>query len=701
MTTTLATPVQYVKGVGPRIAAMLEKCGITTVEQLLFHLPARYIDRRKISTISQLTIGKDRTTVGHVVGQGPRIIGRGRRVYEVLFSDGTGSITARWFRFNPKIMSKRFEAGRDYLLAGDIGFFGRGKQMIHPEIEVYSSGDEDDSMIAGRILPIYPSTEGLGQRMMRKIMKNAWEKFGHEVTDTLPADLREHYRIAPLGTALSLLHFPTAHMDVDSLNNHSNEIFQGIVFEESFFFFLGLALRGQRLERRTGTPFSTDAPLVAQGRKALPFSLTGDQEKVLAEIAADLARPVPMHRLLQGDVGCGKTVVALLAALQVVHHGYQVALMAPTELLALQHYQSFRRILDDLRVPVALLTSQVKGKERKEIYDGLRSGSIPIVVGTHALIQDEVVFHRIGMVVIDEQHRFGVLQRQNLMQKGSDPHLLVMTATPIPRTLAMTLYGDLAVSVIREMPPGRKPVTTKVYRESQRDKLYRGMQMELEKDHQIYVVYPLIEESEKMDLKNATDMAEQLRGVFEPRFRVALLHGQMKGDEKHAVMQDFKNGKIGVLVSTTVVEVGVDVPNATVMVIEHAERFGLSQLHQLRGRIGRSALQSYCILLDHSASGSDASDRLQILERSTDGFEIAEADLQIRGPGEFLGTRQSGLPDLQVTNLARDGDIISRAKDAAYALLAQDPTLTDPHNAAVRATLHRRWHQKLSLGDVA
>ena len=701
MTTPLATPVQFIKGVGPRIAEMLEKCGIITVEQLLFHLPARYIDRRNITTISQLTIGKDRTTVGRVVGQGPRIIGAGRRVYEVLFSDGTASITARWFRFNPKIMSKRFEVGKEYMLAGDVGFFGRGKQMIHPEIEIYSSGDEEESMIAGRILPIYPSTEGLGQRMMRKIMKSAWEKFGHEVTDTLPEALRIEHRIAPLRTALSCLHFPPANFDVDSLNQHNNEIFQGIVFEESFFFFLGLALRGQRLEQRKGIPFALPAALAEQGRRALPFTLTADQDKALAEIACDLVRPVPMHRMLQGDVGSGKTVVALLAALQVVHHGHQVALMAPTELLALQHYQSFRRILDDLRIPVALLTSQVKGKERREIYDGLANGKIPIVIGTHALIQDEVRFHKLGMVVIDEQHRFGVLQRQNLMQKGADPHLLVMTATPIPRTLAMTLYGDLAVSVIREMPPGRKPVTTKVYRESQRDKLYRGMQMELEKGHQVYVVYPLIEESEKMDLKNATDMAEQLHRVFEPQFRVALLHGRMKGDEKHAIMQEFKTGKVGVLVSTTVVEVGVDVPNATVMVIEHAERFGLSQLHQLRGRIGRSALQSYCILLDHSAPGSDASDRLQILERSTDGFEIAEADLQIRGPGEFLGTRQSGLPDLQVTNLARDGDILSRAKEAAYSLLAHDPELTDPNNTAVRATLYRRWHQKLALGDVA
>jgi ATP-dependent DNA helicase RecG len=701
MTTTLATPVQYVKGVGPRIAEMLGKCGITTVEQLLFHLPARYIDRRKISTISQLTIGKDRTTVGHVVGQGPRIIGRGRRVYEVLFSDGTGSITARWFRFNPKIMSKRFETGKDYLLAGDVGFFGRGKQMIHPEIEVYTANEEDESVIAGRILPIYPSTEGLGQRMMRKIMKSAWEKFGHEVSDTLPEALRMEHRIAPLRTALSCLHFPPGNFDVDSLNQHTNEIFQSIVFEESFFFFLGLALRGQRLEQRKAIPFAQPAILAEQGRRALPFTLTGDQDKALSEITHDLARPIPMHRMLQGDVGSGKTVVALLAALQVMHHGHQVALMAPTELLALQHYQSFRRILDDLRVPVALLTSQIKGKERKEIYEGLRTGAIPIVIGTHALIQDEVVFNKLGLVVIDEQHRFGVLQRQNLMQKGADPHLLVMTATPIPRTLAMTLYGDLAVSVIREMPPGRKPVTTKVYRESQRDKLYRGMQMELEKGHQVYVVYPLIEESEKMDLKNATDMAGQLRQVFAPRFQVALLHGRMKGDEKHAIMQEFKSGKVGVLVSTTVVEVGVDVPNATVMVIEHAERFGLSQLHQLRGRTGRSALQSYCILLDHSAPGSDASDRLNILERSTDGFEIAEADLQIRGPGEFLGTRQSGLPDLQVTNLARDGDILSRAKEAAYALLAHDPELTAPDNIAVRATLYRRWNQKLALGDVA
>ncbi len=701
MTNPLSTPVQFVKGVGPRIAEMLQKCGITTVEHLFFHLPARYIDRRKISTISQLTIGRDRTAVGRVIGQGPRIIGRGKRVYEVLFSDGTGSVTGRWFRFNPKIMSKRFETGKEYLLAGDVSFFGRGKQMIHPELEPYTTGEEDESMIAGRILPIYPSTEGLGQRMMRKIMKSAWEKFGHEVTDTLPPEIRTQNRIAPLRTALSCLHFPPANFDVESLNQHNNEIFQGIVFEESFFFFIGLALRGQAMERRKTTPFPLPAPLVEKARAILPFQLTGDQNTVLGEISHDLSQPSPMHRLLQGDVGSGKTVVALLAALQVVHHGHQAALMAPTELLAQQHYQSFRRVLDDLRIPVALLTSQVKGKERTGIYNALASGEIPIIVGTHALIQEEVVFSKLGFVIIDEQHRFGVLQRQLMMQKGMNPHLLVMTATPIPRTLSMTIYGDLATSVIREMPPGRKLVVTKVYRESQRDKLYRGMQMELEKGHQIYVVYPLIEESEKVDLKNATDMAEQIRKVFEPQFKVGLLHGRMKGDEKHAIMQDFKAGNIGVLVSTSVIEVGVDVPNATVMVIEHAERFGLSQLHQLRGRIGRSAIQSYCILLDHGVPGGEATDRLNILERSSDGFEIAEADLEIRGPGEFLGTRQSGLPDLQVTNLARDGDILTRAKTAAYALIAQDPALSHPENALVRDTVHRRWQEKLSLGDVA
>lgn len=701
MTNPLATPVQFVKGVGPRIAAMLEKRGITTVEQLFFHLPARYIDRRNVAKIAQLTIGRDRTTVGRVIAQGPRIIGRGRRVYEVQFSDGTGTVIARWFRFNPKIMSKRFEADKDYLLAGDVSFFGRGKQMIHPEIEVFESGDTDESLIGGRLLPIYPSTEGLGQRMIRKIMKNAWEKFGHEISDTLPAALRDTHRVAPLRVALSCLHFPPANFEVESLNNHSNEMHKSVVFEESFFFFLGLALREHLSETRHTTAFPQPAPLVAKGRGVLPFQLTKDQEKVLAEIAADLARDTPMHRMLQGDVGSGKTVVALLSGLQVLQQGYQVAFMAPTELLAQQHLQSFRRVFDDLRIPVALLTASVKGKERKEIYAALTSGELPVIIGTHALIQEDVIFKKLGMVIIDEQHRFGVLQRQQLMQKGKYPHLLVMTATPIPRTLAMTLYGDLHVSIIREMPPGRKPVITKVYRESQRDKLYRGMHTELERGHQIFVVYPLIEESEKMDLKNATDMAEKLHQVFLPRFKVALLHGRMKGIEKESIMQDFKLGNTGVLVSTSVVEVGVDVPNATVMVIEHAERFGLSQLHQLRGRIGRSDMQSYCILLDHGAPGGLAEERLQLLERITDGFEIAEADLEHRGPGEFLGTRQSGLPDLQVTNLARDGDILSHAKTAAFALIAQDPQLSQPENQEVRLTVRRRWQQKLALGDVA
>ncbi|PIR20550.1 MAG: ATP-dependent DNA helicase RecG [Deltaproteobacteria bacterium CG11_big_fil_rev_8_21_14_0_20_47_16] len=695
----LATPVQYVKGVGPRIAALLEKRGITTVEHLFFHLPTRYIDRRNVSKISQLTIGKDRTTVARVQSQGARIIGRGRRVYEVVFTDGTGQLIARWFRFNGKIMGKRFLLDTDYLLAGDVSFFGRGKQMIHPEIE--SMSDPEDSLIGGRILPIYPSTEGLSQRMIRKIMKNAWEKFGSDIGDSLPAPLKISNRIAPLRVSLSCLHFPPANFEVDSLNQHSNEMHQGVVFEESFFFFLGLGIRNQAIEHKKTTAYPLPSSLAEQGRRTLPFELTGDQKTVLSEIATDLGRDVPMHRMLQGDVGSGKTVVALLSALQVVGLGDQVALMAPTELLAQQHYHSFKRVLDDLRIPVACLTSQVKGKERRAIYEALSDGSLPIIVGTHALIQEDVRFKKLGMVIIDEQHRFGVLQRQDMMQKGINPHLLVMTATPIPRTLSMTIYGDLNVSIIREMPPGRRPVVTKIYRESLREKLYHGMRVELEKGHQIYVVYPLIEESEKMDLKNATDMAAKLAEVFEPKFKVALLHGKMKGDEKESIMQSFKDKKAQVLVTTSVIEVGVDVPNATVMVIEHAERFGLSQLHQLRGRIGRSDIQSYCILLNHGAPGSASVDRMQILENSTDGFAIAEADLEIRGPGEFLGTRQSGLPDLQVTNLARDGDILSRAKEAAFRILFQDPKLSAPENQGLRETVARRWAHKLSLGDVA
>ncbi len=676
----------YVKGVGPVVAAKLNKMGILTVDDLFHLLPIRYLDRRQINTIREVEEGKEKTIVGTVVAAGIGFVGqRHKRVYEVVLEDESGMLKGIWFHFHQEYMQKKFRVGEKFLFGGDVAMFGHQKQMIHPEVE--SVGDETVlGEVAGKILPIYPLTEGLYQRQLQRIVRNAWEKFGAELLE---------YK-----NELQALHFPTADTDVDLLNRFRSPAHKMLIFDEFFYLELSLAMRRKSQGETAGIAIPINRGRHQKFLDSLPFVLTEDQTKVVEEIFTDMSRVSPMHRLLQGDVGSGKTIVAMAAMLQTVAGGYQAALMVPTEILAEQHFQTLQKWFAPLGIPVRLLTSAKKGEERTSTIEGVATGEIPVLVGTHALIEEAVQFHKLGLVVIDEQHRFGVLQRKNLQQKGATPDVLVMTATPIPRTLALTVYGDLDVSVIRELPKGRKPILTRLYNETQREHLYHGMKMELAKGHQVYAVYPLIEESEKIDLKNATQMYEEIAAHFAPDFTTALLHGKLPSAEKEKIMAGFQKGKTAILVATSVVEVGVDVPAATVMVIEHAERFGLSQLHQLRGRVGRSERQSFCILMADWKRSEEAVQRLKVMVETQDGFRIAEEDLKLRGPGEFLGTRQSGLPEFCVANLVRDFEILEEARDKAFALIQKDPQLSAPEHRSIREVLEHRWRGRLGLAQI-
>lgn len=684
---SLETPIQYIKGVGPRLAQVFAKLGIETVQELFSHYPSYYIDRRNITPISKTTPGKNRVVVGEIVTSGVAFIGKRRsRIFEVIISDSTEAVSAKWFHFQPHML-KRFPKGKKVLLAGELTQYNWQKQMVHPEVEFLE--DEKDSEIGGKILPIYPLTEGLTQRLFRKIFKNAWEKYSFAVKPMLPDSLIAEHNLLPHKQAVLEIHQPPNDADLNLLNTCRSPAHRTIIFTEFFLFELMLEAKKRGIQRESGFSFIFKEDIHDKFLQALPFQLTKAQERVIGEIRRDMEIAHPMNRLLLGDVGSGKTVVALACALQATANGRQAAFMAPTEILAEQHYGTISKITDALKIPCALLTANVKGAERKKIYEGVLKGSIPLLIGTHAVIQEDVKFATLGLAVIDEQHRFGVEQREALHKKGRiRPDVLVMTATPIPRTLAMTFYGDLEASLLDELPKGRKETITKIYKARDREKLYGGMKVELERGHQIYVVYPLIEESEKLDLKNATEMCQELKRVFEPKFKVELLHGQMKAVEKDSVMRRFKDGEVSVLAATSVVEVGVDVRNATVMVVEHAERFGLAQLHQLRGRVGRSDIQSFCILVCGGRLGEEASQRLNIMVETTDGFRIAEEDLKIRGPGEFLGTKQSGVAQFKLADLVRDEAILQIARRSAL-------------TADERAYEHVKGNRGIELGAIA
>ena len=697
----LQTPIQFVKGVGPKLAKLLEKKGILTVEDALYFLPRCYEDRTDLKKISELKAGRKETGLGEILISGVAFYqNRRKRVFEVVVGDGSGTLTLKWFRGNDRYLRERFKKGRQIIFSGEVRWFNYQREIHHPDVEIVEGEAEKDYLNFKRIVPIYSETEGLYQKTLRRLMKAIVDGYAGELSNSIPEEIVERQDLINVSEAFRRVHFPPEGESVEALDLQRSDAHRRIIFDEFFFLELGMALKRKGVALEPGISFKTDGVLVQKLLHLLSFGLTRAQAKVLAEIKEDLGKPHPMNRLIQGDVGSGKTIVALLTCLYVVEGGYQAAIMAPTEVLAEQHFLNLHRWLEPLGVKVALLTSSIKNSERDDVYERIRSGDVQLVIGTHAVIQEAVEFHRLGIAIIDEQHKFGVVQRALLRKKGENPDVLVMTATPIPRTLAMTIYGDLDISLIDEMPPGRMPVDTKVFLESGRARVYRIVEEEVRKGRQAFVVYPLVEESEKLDLKDATQMAEHLQKEVFPDFRIGLLHGRMRSDEKEAIMMDFKKGEIQILVATTVIEVGIDIPNASVMVVEHAERFGLSQLHQLRGRIGRGRYRSKCILLAQYRSSEEAKTRLRAMEKTTDGFKIAEEDLALRGPGEFFGIRQSGLPDFRVAQLIRDTPILIEARKEAFRLIQEDPELVHPSHLGVRDALIKRWKGRMELAAI-
>ena len=704
--------LQYLKGVGPRRAADLKRVGLSTVEDLLYRFPTRYEDRGHFQAIASLKPGVAASVLGEVLSCGIRPTRRPRfKIFEMLVRDATGSLRAIWF--NQPFLNDVFHPHQRVILFGKLELTPHGLQMQTPQYEIVGaeSAEEDaeggeegaegaDALPAtvhtGRIVPVYEKTGTLTAKMQRALVYQALQGLPEEVADPLPPAVRERQQLIPRRDALQQVHFPPAETSIGELNAFRSPAHRRLIFEEFFLFQLGILLRKRRAEtdRKPRPVVITDAIREAV-KQVLPFKLTGDQKTAIREIVADMQRPQPMNRLLQGDVGSGKTIVALMASLVAMENGLQVAFMAPTEILAEQHFFNIRRLLEKSRFRLTLLTGATPAKKRREILAELAGGSLHMVIGTHALVQEDVAFRELGLAVIDEQHRFGVLQRATLRAKGLHPDVLVMTATPIPRTLALTAYGDLDVSVMRQMPPGRQPINTVAKPESRRDDVYAFVRKEIEQGRQAYVVYPLVEESAKVDLKAATEMADHLSQDIFPDLRVALLHGRMKQDAKDRVMGAFVRGEFDILVSTTVIEVGVDVPNATIMVVEHAERFGLSQLHQLRGRVGRGAHKSYCMLLYSYPLTDQGRERLRALTETSDGFEIAERDLRLRGPGDFFGTRQSGLPTLRVGDLLRDHALLEEARREAAAAL-DDPS----QSAALASLVHTSWEQRFGLVGV-
>jgi ATP-dependent DNA helicase RecG len=690
-----------VRGVGPRLAKLFEKKGILTVEDALYFLPRCYEDRSHLNKISELKAGRKETGFGEILLSGVAFFqNKRKRVFEVVVGDGSGTITLKWFHGNERYLRDRFKKGHKLIFSGEVRWFNNQKEIHHPDVEIVDGDIEKDYLNFKRIVPIYSETEGLYQKTLRRLVKAILDGYADELSSPIPPEIVERQDLIDFSEAFRRVHFPPEGESIEILNLQRSDGHRRIIFDEFFFLELGMALKKRGVALETGISFKTKGGLSQKLLHQLSFQLTRAQERVLAEIKEDLEKPHPMNRLIQGDVGSGKTILALLTCLDVVECGYQAAIMAPTEVLAEQHFLNLHRWVEPLGVKVALLTHTVKGSEREDLYQRIRNGDVQLVIGTHAVIQESVEFNRLGLAIIDEQHKFGVVQRGLLKKKGVNPDVLVMTATPIPRTLAMTIYGDLDVSLIDEMPPGRMPVETRVFSESARTKVYRIIEEEVRKGRQAFIVYPLVEESEKLDLKDATRMAEHLQKEVFPEFRIGLLHGRMKSDEKEAVMMEFKEGKIQILVATTVIEVGIDIPNASVMVVEHAERFGLSQLHQLRGRIGRGRYPSRCILLAQYRSSEEAKVRLRAMEKTTDGFKIAEEDLALRGPGEFFGIRQSGLPDFRVAHIIRDTPILIEARKEAFRVIQEDPELLNPSHAGLKDILIKRWKGRMELATI-
>ncbi len=729
----LSTPVQYVKGVGPHIAEVLAAKGILTVGDLLHYLPFRYEDRLNPRGIAELRAGEMATVVGEVRNSG-LFRTRGAPIFQLTVGQGRTRLRCLWF--NATYLQDKFKPGQMIALYGKVEADQRSRelQIIQPQFELLGDpGDTEngvekkvaESLEIGRIVPIYEATGSVTAKRFRRIIRTALDNLTPDLPEPIPAAVRAHLGLISPRAALWNVHWPEPGESLEQLQSSRTPAHIRMIFDELFFVELGLELKRRQQKAQTGIAFRLDDGARAAIRKILPFHPTVAQKRVLKEIAGDMEKPYPMRRLLQGDVGSGKTIVAFEAAIIAIENGYQVALMAPTEILAQQHYFSARRILENAGYRMVLLTGSLEADRKREVRRHIAQGNAQLIIGTHALLEEKVEFGNLGLVIVDEQHRFGVLQRLKLMRKSGDgeessraslgpagsearshtspaePDVLVMTATPIPRTLALTLYGDLDLSVLDELPPGRTPIITKCVADDQSPKVWEFVRKQVIGGHQVYVVYPVIAENEESELKAAVKMYRELSGNIFKDLKVGLLHGRLDADLKDTVMRMFQKGELQILVATTVIEVGVDVPNATVMVIEHAERFGLAQLHQLRGRIGRGAAKSYCILMTGGKVSEEGQRRLQAMADTNDGFKIAELDLELRGPGEFFGTRQAGLPNFRVANIIRDAQLLEAAKREAAAVIA-GPNSEISSEEISRALVHMRarWQHTYGLVEV-
>ncbi|NTV52381.1 MAG: ATP-dependent DNA helicase RecG [Candidatus Firestonebacteria bacterium] len=676
--------VQFIHCVGPQRAKLLGRLGLETVSDLLRHYPRDWQDRRHFSRVHQLVPGTMATVMGTVKARSTFRLRRGLTMTKIMLDDGTGFLAGTWF--NQPYMRDRFSEGQRVLFYGKAEFY-RGWQMANPDFELFETAEEDFIHL-GRIVPVYPATEGLSQRVLRAVIYEALAHIPAKLPEIFSSEDVRALGFAPPGEALRQIHFPESEAARDRAR-------QRLIFEELFLQQLAVVRQKQLYRLEPGQAFVVAGEKVRNFRQHLPFVLTGAQERAWTQIATDLGQARPMHRLLQGDVGSGKTVVAGMALCAAVDSGCQAALMAPTEVLATQHYFTLQKLLNPLGIVVELFTSGTKAKERREQAQRLAEGTIQVAVGTHALLEEHVVFARLGMAIIDEQHRFGVEQRARLRAKGAEPHVLVMTATPIPRTLALTVFGDLDVTTVDELPPGRVPVQTQCLSRGASRQAFAAVEQEVAAGRQAYLVFPIIEESEKLNLKSLLKEFEHLHEVF-PHIRLGLLHGRLPREEKDAVMSAFKQGEIQVLAATTVIEVGVDVPNATVMLIENGDRFGLAQLHQLRGRVGRGREASFCFILADPKT-EEGKRRMEIIARVGDGFKLAEEDLALRGPGEFFGLRQHGLPDLKLADLIRDADQIEPARALAGRILEKDPELSAPEHRNLKIVFTAVYGQRERL----
>ncbi|MCE5299996.1 MAG: ATP-dependent DNA helicase RecG [Spirochaetia bacterium] len=684
----LIKEIQYVKGVGPQRAKLLQTLGVNTVMDLLFYVPRDWVDRSNVKKIGAVIAGTSETVKGKVVGAETKQVRAGLKITRVMIADGSGYLYGTWF--NQPFMEKRFSSGDEVIFHGKIEVFRNYMQINTPEYEIMgspaadSSAVRDDLVETGRIVPIYPLTENLSQKQFRKIIKYTLDNYLQYMEEYMPQSIIKKHSLMGIKDAVYNAHYPASFSELERAKYR-------LKFDEFFFMQLAFASKKKKIKSETGRIFKTSGPVFDAFIKNLPFTLTGAQQRVVEELKKDLSSGKPMNRLVQGDVGSGKTIVALAAAVLAKESGCQAAIMVPAEMLASQHMRNIGSLLAKTGIRSELLISAVKKQKREEILQGLKDGAIDILIGTHALIQDEVIFKDLGLAIIDEQHRFGVLQRASLIRKAAlAPHTLIMTATPIPRTLSMSVYGDTDISIIDELPPGRKPVKTMLFESSDIFKLYDFIEDKLKNKARVYAVYPLVGESDKLDLKSAIEMEKEWAARFKDH-KTAIVHGRMKKEERDAAMDAFKKGDIDILVATTVIEVGIDVPEASVMVIEHAERFGLSQLHQLRGRVGRGQDQSWCLLVGDPKT-QDGFKRLQVMESTTDGFKISEADLEIRGPGEFMGTRQHGISEFRIANIIRDKNELDIAREAAFGVVSGECDI----NHGEKEQLYRIIKQKYS-----